>query len=191
MRLLLAGVLISLGLVGCAAIHGAVDREKIGLSQPMNDAGEKPAEVAKRQAEPIKSFPYGGLAYPVVAGLLTLIYGWTNGGRIQKKKPETVTPYTGEIGKNVPLVEGTVQNAATLVQGVLNPPVTTSPAIERFWKVAIGILGTFLIGMMSSPDLKEFLTDHKTLTAIIGLMIPTLLALEKKLQEVLPTAPPQ
>lgn len=176
-------------LVGCAGAKQAIDDTRVGLSQPINAQGESAKEVAHRDAEPLKSFPYGHIAYPAAAGLLTVLYGWQNGRRIRKQLPMAANPYTGWLGKSMPLVEGTIQTLSTILQGALSPPGTTTPFRDRLWKVGVATLVTGATAYVTSPDFQAFLADNPKLISVLGMALTVLVASEKKLQEVLPNQP--
>lgn len=188
--MLLIGMVLSL-LVGggCAATQQMREDVQQGVRAPMNLEGETPAEVAARTAAPLAQIPYGSVAVPVVTGFLTFLYAWHNGRRIRQHQPVTTRPYVGQLGRVLPIIEQGIQLLATVVPGLLNPPGNTTPGWSRMYKgvISVGVVG--LTAYLSSPAFHTFLQTHPQVIAGIAAGLPLLLALEKKMQEVLPTVP--
>lgn len=163
---LVAACALLLVVAGCKP----VENYKAGKDTPLQENEISPTDQAKQDAEPIKSLPYGNVAYPLVAAILGAWYTERRGARIRQGLPSSARPFTGALGDRVPVVEGLMQTLSNFSTGLFTLLGKQNTGTQRAWKIAVSFGLATLAAVPTIPGFQEWLAGHTNYAlAVVGL----------------------
>lgn len=147
-----------------------IENYKAGKDTPLQENEISPADQAKQDAAPIKSLPYGNVAYPLVAAILGAWYTERRGARIRQGLSPSARPFTGALGDRVPVLEGLMQTLSNFSTGLFTLLGKQETGMQRAWKIAVSFGLAGLAAVPTIPGFQEWLTGHADYAlALVGL----------------------
>lgn len=171
MKKTLFALTLVLAVAGCAYLRIAKQDYDLGKTTPLAENEIAPVDAAKHDAEPVKSLPYGNLAYPVIAAVLGAWYTKRRGTRIRLgKQPK-------------PVNASMLQPVADIFKGLFEIGPDNS-ALKRGWKVILAAGAGVAATALTVPQFQAFLADHPQAGAVLVGVAAGLAAIEKELSKV-------
>lgn len=147
-----------------------VENYKVGKDTPLQEHELSPTDQAKQDAEPIKSLPYGNVAYPLVAAILGAWYTERRGARIRQGLPPSARPFTGALGDRAPVLEGLMQTLSNFSTGLFTLLGKQDSGAQRAWKIAVSFGLATVAAVPTIPGFQEWLAGHANYAlAVVGL----------------------